>query len=126
MTPEQLSFYRKEFERCWKWLEAAIDVYGKTHSKDQVWKLIEDGKAQLWPTPNAVLLTSIDEYQSGLKELRGWLSGGDLNEIMQWEPIIAAWAKDNGCQRAVITGRRGWLKAFRGYRELATIMVKDF
>ena len=37
-----------EFERCWPWLEASLNEFGATHTKDQVWETIYRG-AILWP-----------------------------------------------------------------------------
>ena len=31
---------RDEFERCWPWLEASLNEFGATHTKDQVWEAI--------------------------------------------------------------------------------------
>lgn len=99
--------------------------YGQTHTKEQIADLIRDGRAQLWPTKNAAMLTSVEVYPSGLKELRGWLAGGELSEIKEWTPIIEAWAKENECRRVLISGRRGWLKAFDGYYDAGAILAKD-
>lgn len=125
LTKDQLEFYRAQLDRCWPWLKDALDHAGGTHDKEHLWDMIEHGDAQLWPTPNAAMLTSIERYPTGLIALRGWLSGGDLKEIQEWEPVIAAWAKNAGCQRVIICGRRGWLRAFKGYQERATVMTRD-
>lgn len=99
--------------------------YGQTHTKDQIAEMCREGRAQLWPMPNAAMLTSIEVYPTGLKELRGWLAGGDLSEIKEWVPVVQAWAQEHGCKRVLITGRRGWLRAFDGYYDAGTILAKD-
>jgi hypothetical protein len=116
---------REQFDRCWPWLEAARDYGGYTHTKEQVWEAIEDGRAQFWPLPNAAIMTTVDEHPTGFKELQQWLAGGDLNEILQCEPLICQWAKEIGCNRASIVGRRGWKKFLPEYRELATVFAKE-
>lgn len=116
---------RDEYERVWPWLAAAMLRYDETHSKEDIWKSIENGTAHLWPLKRSAMLTTIDEYPTGLKQIRGWLAGGDLQEIVEYIPTIEAWAKDVcGCTEAVIVGRKGWLKAFTNYREAGTIMKK--
>lgn len=125
MTGEQVAFYSEQFERCWPWLAKAIDAYGETHTKNAVWSMIADGSAQLWPLPNAAMVTQVDHYDTGMKEIRGWLSGGDLTEIQAFVPTIEEYGRSIGCNRATITGRRGWLRAFNGYKEAAVLMVKE-
>jgi len=116
---------RSEFDRAWPWLEAAVLDYGPVETKETVWARIEGEYAQLWTTENAALVTSIEVSPSGFRELRGWLAGGDLAEIQKIEPALAQWGRQMNCRRAVIQGRRGWLKAFSGYKERAVIMTKE-
>lgn len=120
-----IEHYREEFDRTWPWLEKAMEHYGKTHSKEQLWAEIYAGKAQLWPMENAVNLTRVDTHPTGLREAFAWLAGGKLEDIAAWEPHMCEWAKGLGCHRAAIVGRRGWLRALPGYRELVTTFAKD-
>ena len=117
--------YRAEFERVWPWLSDAVQAYGPVETKDTVWQRITDGFAELWTTPNAAMVTTIEVSPSGYKELKGWLAGGALPEIKEFEPLLAQWARERGCRRVVIQGRRGWLKAFDGYAERAVVMTKE-
>ena len=126
LSAEQIKFYREQYERLWPYLQSAMLTYGETHSKDDLWNMVQSGHAQLWPMNNAAMLLTIEEYPSGLKEANVWLAGGDIDEIRQWEPVIEDFCKSQGCTRSVIKGRRGWLRALKGYREVATIMIKDF
>jgi hypothetical protein len=67
----------------------------------------------------------IRDYPTGLREGLGWLAGGDLEEIKEWMPMIERCARDLGCHRLTIAGRRGWLRALPGFREQATEITKD-
>ena len=120
-----LEWLRSEFERCWPWLEPAIARYGPTHDKDHIWLALEQGDAQLWPSPNAAALTELKNYKTGFKEVNGWLSGGDLEEIRRTTEKIEDWARRQGCRRATICGREGWLRAFDGYVKRAVVMTKE-
>jgi hypothetical protein len=113
------------FEHAWPYLAAAILRYGKTHSKADVWEQIMTGKAQLHPLPKSAILTSIEKYPTGLKELRFWLAGGDLSELVQYEPVASGWGREMGCDRSSIIGRKGWIKALPEYRETGMLLVKD-
>jgi hypothetical protein len=116
---------RNEFERVWHWLAAAVIRYGDTHSKEDVWGAITRGTAQLHPLPNGAIVTSIENYPSGRKEMRCWLAGGNLREIQAYEPTLCRWAKEEGCHVMAIVGRRGWGKSLDGYNETAVVLTKE-
>lgn len=116
---------RAEFDRLWPLLQEAVHRYGETHDKEHVWARIETGYAQFWALSNSALVTEIQTYETGLREIRGWLAAGDIEEIKAFIPKLEDFGRIAGCKRATITGRRGWLRAFDDYREVATIMVKE-
>jgi len=115
---------RAEFDRVWPWLAAAVIRYGETHSKEDIWGAITRGSAQLHALRTSAIVTSIEQYPTGIKEMRCWLAGGNLDEIKEYEPSLCKWARDEGCNVMAIVGRRGWLKSLDGYRETATVMTK--
>lgn len=120
-----MSQSRAEYERVWPWLAAAVQRYGDTHSKEDIWGAITRGTAQLHPLPNSAIVTSIESYPTGRKEMRCWLAGGDLTEIKAYEPALCKWAREEGCHVMGIVGRRGWVKSLDGYRETAVILTKE-
>ena len=124
MSETGREWLRAEFDRCRPWVEAALEYDVGTHDVADVWSKIEQGHAQLWPLPNSVLITTIDVYPKR-KALHWWIAGGDLKEIQENEPRVNEWAKRMGCDIAMIGGRKGWLRAVPGYREVQTVMVKD-
>ena len=125
MNAIDLAWVRLEFERCKPWIQDALDRSMGEYAIEHVWECLESEKAQIWPTPNSCMVTLVETYPTGLCVLKGWLSGGDLNEIKMCEPAIRAWAEKAGCNKIIIGGRRGWLRAFDGYREQYTIIAKD-
>lgn len=116
---------REQFDAHWPKLKKALHHYGPTHKKEDVWALIEQGKAQFWPGTRSAIVTEILTWPTGFKELRGWLAAGDIKEIRVMEKFIAGWAAENGCRRALLAGRRGWLRGFDGYREHIVMIAKD-
>lgn len=116
---------RDEFDRLWPLLAEALEEHPGTYTKRDVWEEISSGRAQLWPMPNAAVVTAIRTYPTGYRELRGWLAAGALEEIAALEPFVCGWAKENGCKRFVLTGRKGWVKVFSGYREKAVFLSKE-
>ncbi len=116
---------RNDFDRLWPLLEAALDEHPGTYTKDDLWNEIDAGRAQFWPMPNAAVVTAIRTFPTGLRELRGWLAAGSLEEIAALEPFVCGWAKENGCKRFVLTGRRGWKRVFPGFREKMVFLSKE-
>lgn len=117
---------RRAFLRVWPWLEKAANLNGPTNTRDGVWARIADGECQLWTAPEAAVVTTIQNYRdTGLREVRCWLAGGELDDARKLERDIAEWARECGCSRLLIAGRRGWLRGLEGYRELNTTIAKD-
>ena len=119
---------RREFERSWPWLQAAIETIGQqTHTKDHIWQRLETGRAQLWPLPNSAIVTEIVTYDNDVRHLRGWLAGGDLDEIRSLMPSLEEFGRRNGCSKAIIEGRKGWTRALaaQGYDAKTVNLTKD-
>lgn len=123
MSDSNISWLWQQFERNRDLIQEVIDRGIGTHDIDDVWKEIESGNAQLWPTANSIMITNIETYPRA-KVLRGWLAAGDLKEIVSTEEVIRNWAKKQGCDLVIIGGRRGWLRAFPGYKETHTLMSR--
>lgn len=117
---------RDDFERCWPLLKPAILLYGDTHRKKHVWESIESGHSQLWCTELSAVVSSIKVWPTGMKEVIGWLAGGDIKGIQQLVPQIESWAKKRGCARAgILLGREGWARALDGYKPAGIQLMKE-
>ena len=64
-----------DFDRCWPWLEASLNEFGATHTKDQVWEAVYRGHSVLWPGEAAVIITTMITYPIGIKCCSVWLQG---------------------------------------------------
>lgn len=121
----ELEFFEVHWERCRPWIEEALEYARGTHTMDDVRREILEGPATFWPGRNAAMVTEIYEYPQ-MKVLSFWLAGGDLVELRdELLPMAETWAKDRGITRAMISGRRGWVKALPGYQEVATVCAKE-
>lgn len=114
---------RDEFERCWPFLEPAVDL--RTHSKEDIWELIERRQAHFCPMPDAAVVGGISMFPNGFKDVNVRWAGGNLYTILQWVPSMEAWAKNRGCHRAVIYGREQWQRALDGYEKIGVRLAKD-
>ena len=100
------------------YVEAALARAGGTHGIEDVARLVEDGRAHFWPGWRCAAVTEFYHYPR-LKACNLWLLGGELGELLRLEPIIAAWARAQGCARLLGGGpRRGWERVLKplGYR----------
>jgi len=105
-----------------QFIQDALDHCGNTHTVDDVLQMVEDGKAALHVGGRCAVVTQEMELPAG-RQLHYWLAGGDLDELREIEKRVSGGAKQNGCTRATIIGRRGWSKAL-GYDEMATVMAR--
>jgi len=114
------------FDRCWPYIEAAIERMKEPYGRDFVWGRIKDGSAQLWPGDNSVVVTEIENNPDGTKEIYGWIAGGEWDELNKIQNIAAEWGKLQGCTTAKTVQRPGFLrKPFDGFRLKAVIMEKE-
>ena len=121
-----MSFVAENFERCKTWLEAALEHSSGCWGIDDVKAAIEKDPVNtiLWATPNSATV-SVFEDTPKCKVIKFWLAGGALDELLLTEKHAVEFAKQQGCRLSVVVGRDGWLRRLKGYRKVATIMVKD-
>lgn len=121
----ELEFFEVHWERCYPWIEAALDLAHGTHTMDDVRRDILTGPATFWPGRNAAMVTEVQEFPQ-MHVLHFWLAGGDLDELRdELRPMAEKWAKERGITRATIMGRRGWVRALPGYQEVSTVCAKE-
>ena len=99
--------------------------YQDTHSLGDVARAIIDGEAQHWRGERSEIITEIKSFPM-MKVCRVWLAGGDMTELVDvMLPDVEAWAKENGCARVEIVGRKGWKRALPNYREPYAVLHKE-
>ena len=98
-----------ELERCRPWIEAALEYSGGTHEFEDIVKNIAESKMQLWPAERGCIVTEIVVYPRK-KVINIFLAGGELDQILDMDEDVKAWAKEHGCTGATMAGRLGWKK----------------
>lgn len=98
-----------DLKRCKPWIEAALEYTGGTHLFEDIVSSIAKGQMQLWPAPRGCIVTEIVVYPRK-KVLNIFLAGGELDQILDMDHDVKAWAKSNGCTAAQMSGRMGWKK----------------
>lgn len=118
---------RSELQRCKPWIVAALERGNGTHSFEDVAQGVEKGSMQLWPAPKGCLVTEIVVFPQKTV-LNIFLGGGDLEQLADMHRDVIAWGKAQGCTGAMITGRQGWVRAFRkyGWEHRAAVLTKEF
>ena len=101
-----------------------IERYGHTHGEEDIWRLIASGRAQFWPGEASAWLTEFWTAPTGLKTIHGWIAGGDLAEILARCSGLEQYGRQHGAHRAVVTGRKGWIRVNPGYQTLSHRIVK--
>ena len=100
-------------------------VWPECHSLEDVKGYIEAGYAQLWTDADAAMVTEIITYPKG-RTLRIWLAGGTYEGVRRCEAAAIEWAKrEYGCRAVELTGRVGWRRRLKDYRERAVCMWKE-
>ena len=122
MTPNTM-----QLARCKDWIESALEHSGGTHDFWDVVDAIYSGHMQLWPTKKGCLVTEITIFPKK-KCLHVFLGGGEIDDLVNQHEKIIKWAKGMGCSSASITGRKGWVRAFKkyGWKESHTTISKEF
>lgn len=124
-TPEE---FRAEYDRCWPWLDSAIDRFGRTHEKEDLWRELGIGRGLFFfSLPTCATVCRIVTYPTGLKEIEVWLVGGvnrfHIRDLLY--PKIEAFGKELGCHRMIAYGRKGWLRVLDGWFSHGETRVKS-
>jgi hypothetical protein len=116
-----------EFARCERWIAAALEYDGDTHGIEDVLALVATGECQFWPGEKSAIITEIVRHPKKTV-LHFWLAGGDLQELEAMSARIEEWAREQGCQRITLAGRKGWARTFlqgRGYEPQWAVLAKE-
>lgn len=114
-------------EQCRPWIDDALEYSGGTHTFEDVYDRILDGKLQLWPAERGCAVTEIVVYPKK-KVLHVFLAGGEMGQIIDMIDSAVAWSKTQGCTSMTIAGRHGWKRVLEkhGYKAVMTVLEKEF
>lgn len=101
---------RREFERCRPWLEAALAVDAEA-TADELLAQVLAGRAQLWPSDDAVVVTQCLIGPEG-PSIHAWCGGGTLSAMVALRPGIEAWGRSMGATTATIASRPAWARLY--------------
>ena len=122
--PTATSFW-DEWKRLRHHILAALEHAGDTHTEHDILDLLRNDQAQFWPADNSAMVTEIVGYPNG-SHCRIWLAGGNYDELRELErDRLIPWARQRGCRRIELVGRKGWARRLKDYKEVAVVMAKE-
>ena len=112
-------------ERLRDKVQLALDHAGNTHQIEDLIDGVVEGVFQVWYHPRALIITELLEFPRA-KACNFFIAAGDGDALEVIRPDVEKWAKNQGCDRVVLTGRDGWMRAMRtsGWRGNGAHMVK--
>ena len=107
-------------------IEAALVYAGNEYTFEDVKREVAENKLQFWPGTTSVIITTIVNNPQE-KLLHFFLAGGNMAELEAMTPLVLEWGKQQGCTRASLVGRRGWLKSFlvdTGWKDTKLVLME--
>ena len=124
IEPTATAFW-DEWRRLRHHILAALEHAGDTHTEHDILDLLRNDQAQFWPADNSAMVTEIVGYPNG-SHCRIWLAGGNYDELRELErDRLIPWARQRGCRRIELVGRKGWARRLKDYKEVAVVMAKE-
>jgi hypothetical protein len=107
------------------YIESALEHADGEYTFEDVRDAVASGKAQFWPAPHAVIITELQTFPRA-KHCHVWLAAGDFRQINAMIPPLHQWAVEQGCTKATISGRRGWIRklAPQGWHESPQVRLE--
>ncbi|MES2343649.1 MAG: hypothetical protein V4597_18425 [Pseudomonadota bacterium] len=116
---------RSEWIRCEDWLAAALETDSGERTMKELSRGYRSGRYTLFAGQRSALLAEVMGIDDAA-HAHLYLAGGELAEIRDvLRPRFESWGQRRGCISALITGRKGWARAFRtaGYELVRPIDV---
>ena len=124
-TEPTVTAFWDEWRRLRHHIRAALEHAGDTHTEHDILDLLRNDQAQFWPAENSAMITEIVGYPNG-SHCRIWLAGGEYDELRGLErDRVIPWARQRGCRRIELVGRKGWARRMKDYHEVATVLAKE-
>jgi hypothetical protein len=86
---------------------AGTDIY---YSPEWIMDEIKAKRMQLWRFGDALAVTQLENYPTGLRELNIFIVSGENLPFEEMIDVLAAYGKSHGCSTLSGGGRKGWVK----------------
>ena len=95
---------------------------------DYVDRLLLTGQAQIFLSEHAAMIAELKRYPGGARVAHCLVAAGRMAEITDViRPRVEAWGRANGCTKAIVESRAGWMKVLKphGYEIFQVSVMKD-
>lgn len=89
--------------------EKALAVGGATHTREDVVAKIRSGEFHCLHNEDALVVFGVVD-EPRVRSLHVFVVAGDFRRVMDLEPQLIAFAKEQGCKFMTTTGRKGFLR----------------
>lgn len=105
-------------------IESAMEYQEGTHTFDDIVSMVLQGRLRVFEYEQSIALTEILEYPQQ-KHYHVFIAGGNLKELMSHHEDLIVAAKEAGCVKLTISGRKGWLRVLEplGWKEQYTACI---
>lgn len=107
-------------------MQKALALGGDGLTMADVVAEIRNGTAQTWGCDGAWIITRINTTPR-CKTIHFWLAAGEKNACIELQRQILIWARSEGCTRATMHGRKGWIRALEteGWKQPPKLVVLE-
>lgn len=96
-------------EELQKRFRKALDGLGGAYDVEDIFRRIDDGALQSWQSGQSVVVTEVLGYPRK-RIVNVLIAAGNIDEIMELQERVSQWARELGCSKIVMSGRKGWSK----------------
>ena len=116
----------ENFEKNCQNIQKALDYGKNSHTLDDVRESIAKGDMFYHSLGNSFIITEVHVFPQ-YYNLHGFLAGGHTEELKKIMHYLEQKAKEVGCKYTTLTGRKGWVRAFKdvGYKPTFYTLDKE-
>ncbi len=89
-------------------------------------RLLADGLAQFWATPDAAIVTQLRKWPGGAVTGEVIAAAGKKADILgPLQDAATEWCRENGATHILVSGRDGWRHELPGFRHYQTHLLRE-
>lgn len=114
----------EEWQAAKELVAEALAQSGGTHALEDVYTELRENRAELWMFGDSIAITTVNQFPRS-RDLHVWLAAGKLDDMQRGLPFLDQMARDLGCRRVTVSGRKGWERVLTEYRPQQVVLVRE-